>query len=100
MALGVVVYDTQCGAKVFRAGPELSHAIATPFASKWAFDVELLDRLLRGTGSLPGIPVEAFLEVPLASWKDVRGSHVRLSAGIEALAQITALGLRRRRHRA
>ena len=48
VALGVTVYDTQCGAKVFRRSDALVAATATPFRSHWAFDVELLARLLRG----------------------------------------------------
>ena len=48
------VYDTQCGAKLFRAGPALSEALATPFLSRWAFDVELLGRLLIGTPARAG----------------------------------------------
>ena len=42
------VYDTQCGAKLFRAGPALADALSTPFLSRWAFDVEFLGRLLIG----------------------------------------------------
>ena len=47
------VYDTQCGAKLFRAGPALSEALSTAFLSRWAFDVELLGRLLIGTAGVP-----------------------------------------------
>ena len=68
--LGLPVYDTQCGAKVFRDGPALRAALATPFTSRWAFDVELLGRL--GTGA-----DRRFLEVPLERWHDVGGSKLR-----------------------
>ena len=50
VALGMTVYDTQCGAKVFRVGPELVHALEEPFPSGWVFDVVLCDRLRRGRG--------------------------------------------------
>ncbi len=46
LALGVAVYDTQCGAKVFRVGTPLQLALADPFPDRWSFDVELLARLL------------------------------------------------------
>ncbi len=68
-------YDTQCGAKVFRAGAALSEAVASPFSSRWAFDVELIGRLL--TGPDP-VPFEAFLELPLVDWQDVGGSKLNV----------------------
>ena len=70
------VYDTQCGAKLFRAGPALSDALATPFLSRWAFDVEFLGRLLIGTPTLPPLPLRAIVEVPLTVWHDVSGSKL------------------------
>ena len=45
LALGVPVYDTQCGAKPFRRTPRLADALSYPFTERWAFDVELLSRL-------------------------------------------------------
>src|SRR5262249_4453984 len=51
-------YDTQCGAKFFRTTPLLREALELPFTSRWAFDLELLGRLLVGMngqrGLLPG----------------------------------------------
>jgi dolichyl-phosphate beta-glucosyltransferase len=70
-ALGMSVYDTQCGAKAFRAGPALRSSVANPFRSRWAFDVELLGRLRHA-----GVGPEAFLEVPLWSWRDIDGSKL------------------------
>ncbi|MDQ1419024.1 MAG: hypothetical protein QOJ52_986, partial [Acidimicrobiaceae bacterium] len=53
VALGCQVYDTQCGAKVFRVTPALTVALQRPFRSAWAFDVELQSRLLTGGPSVP-----------------------------------------------
>jgi dolichyl-phosphate beta-glucosyltransferase len=97
LALGVDVYDTQCGAKVFRVNPALLAAIGQPFTSQWAFDVELLGRLLKGSATAPGIPVDAFLEVPLNSWRDVKGTHLRAIDGFAALMQLVSIGLHHRR---
>jgi glycosyltransferase involved in cell wall biosynthesis len=97
MALGVDVYDTQCGAKVFRVNPTLLAAIGQPFNSQWAFDVELLGRLLKGSATTPGIPIDAFLEVPLNSWRDVEGTHVRAIDGLAAVMQLVSIGLHQRK---
>jgi glycosyltransferase involved in cell wall biosynthesis len=98
-ALGVQVYDTQCGAKVFRVSPALRAAIAAPFRSRWAFDVELLDRLLRGGPSVAAIGPEQLLEVPLHAWRDVPGSGMSLRSGLEAFCDVGRIGWSRTRAR-
>lgn len=94
MALGRPVYDTQCGAKFLRVGPPLRAALARPFRSRWAFDVELLGRLWGED------PASAIIEEPLRCWVDVRGSKIRPAAmirsGLELL--LIARDLRGRRH--
>lgn len=67
-------YDTQCGAKVFRATSALDWSLADPFISRWAFDVELLGRLMFAPSP---ISVDRIAEVPLSRWMDVAGSKVR-----------------------
>lgn len=89
LSLGLAVYDTQCGAKVMRRSPALEHAVAAPFVSKWAFDVELLSRLLHPPPGIPALAPTAFLEVPLKTWRDVQGSKLHaghmLKAGLDLL---------------
>ena len=92
--LGFQVYDTQCGAKVFRVGPALRAAIDRPFASRWAFDVELLGRLAHQHGS-----VADFLEVPLLEWHDVAGSKLSLGASLRATADLFRIRRALVRHR-
>lgn len=86
LILDLPVYDTQCGAKVFRVDEQFRTAIAKPFSSRWAFDVELLSRLVRGP---EGLAVEELLEVPLRQWEDRGGSKLgpaaMLGAGIDLL---------------
>lgn len=53
--LRVAVYDTQCGAKLFRCAPALAAALRDPFQSRWVFNVELLGRLLTGAPDAPAI---------------------------------------------
>lgn len=95
------VYDTQCGAKLFRATPALGSALATPFISRWAFDVELLGRLLAGGPSVPALPLSAIVEVPLATWHDIRGSKLGPLAMARTLGELgrIALDLSARRRR-
>ena len=98
--LAARVYDTQCGAKLFRRSPALSAALAAPFLSRWAFDVELLGRLLVGEPGVPPVPLERMLEVPLGSWRDVPGSKLRPAAMVGALKDLSLIGVdlaRRRR---
>jgi glycosyltransferase involved in cell wall biosynthesis len=77
LTLGLTVYDTQCGAKLFRVSPECKELFAEPFSSRWIFDVEIIARMLklrRGSGK-PG-PASVIQEVPLWEWRDVEGSKV------------------------
>jgi hypothetical protein len=69
-------YDTQCGAKLFRNTPALARAIAEPFHSPWAFDLELLGRLRVGAPGVPGVAAHDLVEIPLRKWSDVRGSKM------------------------
>ena len=79
LILDLRVYDTQCGAKAFRASPLLLAVLDQPLHARWAFDVELIGRLLAGTAGIAGLPASAFLEMPLRSWTDVPGSKLRFS---------------------
>ena len=101
LLLDLPVYDTQCGAKVLRRSPSLAAALAEPFVSRWAFDVELIGRLLVGAPGVPPTPREAFLEVPLASWREVSGSKLRPSAMVGTLRDLAVIGgdLARRRRK-
>lgn len=78
-AIGISLFDTQCGAKLFRNDEQLRRAIADPFVSRWAFDVELLARLeaVRRKWGLPSLS-ESLYELPLRQWHDVSGSKIRM----------------------
>ena len=95
--LRVPVYDTQCGAKVFRVDESVTSALVEPFWATWAFDVELLQRLLRGSPGAAPVPQSAFVEVPLDAWRDVAGSKLSVAASFRALAELLLLARHKRR---
>jgi glycosyltransferase involved in cell wall biosynthesis len=77
LSLGLPVYDTQCGAKIFRANETLRSILAEPFITRWIFDVEILARWLQlRTGERARV-AHFIREVPVASWRDVSGSRIR-----------------------
>ena len=96
-ALGMAVYDTQCGAKVFRDSPALRSALRKPFRSGWAFDVELLARLRRGGEATAGLDIDRFIEVPLRRWHDVSGSKLTPAAAARAAVDLVRIAGQRRR---
>jgi len=94
LILRIPVYDTQCGAKVFRSSPAVREAFASPFRSSWVFDVELIGRLLRGSDTAAPVPLSAFEEMPLREWRDVPGSRLRLFGMARAGIDLAVVGFR------
>ncbi|HEX3472450.1 MAG TPA: glycosyltransferase [Silvibacterium sp.] len=82
MMLRLPIYDTQCGAKIFRITPGLSQILSQPFISRWVFDVEILARFiaLNKNSNSDRENVEllqhSIYEFPLNNWEDVAGSKV------------------------
>jgi hypothetical protein len=98
--LRLPVYDTQCGAKLFRATDALRAIISRPFGTRWIFDVEILARMTRQmrsderSASQPRI-----YEYPLEEWRDVDGSTLAASDFLIAGIDLTAIYWRYRRRR-
>lgn len=77
--LKLPIYDSQCGAKIFRTGSELETIICEKFESKWFFDVELIARLtkyLQNTDKCT--PHTVIYEIPLNTWVEVKGSKLKI----------------------
>jgi hypothetical protein len=72
--LSLPIYDTQCGAKIFKATPDLAQVLALPFISRWIFDVEIIARYIQLRGR--EFCFNSIYEFPLDSWEDVAGSKV------------------------
>ncbi|NWF55876.1 MAG: glycosyltransferase [Syntrophaceae bacterium] len=76
LTLGLGVYDTQCGAKIFRNDHFLRPVFSLPFSVKWTFDVEILARY-RVICEREGISIrDLAVEYPLETWTHVAGSKV------------------------
>lgn len=85
-SLGVQMYDTQCGAKMFRVNDTLRDIFAKPFVSKWIFDAEIISRFVNARGRDAAVP--AMYELPLGEWRDVHGSKVRAHDFLRALRDL------------
>jgi dolichyl-phosphate beta-glucosyltransferase len=82
-SLGLAVYDTQCGAKIFRANDTLREVFSRPFLSRWIFDVEIIARYVERLGREP--VAGAIYELPVTRWHDVTGSKVKSHDFLRAL---------------
>ena len=90
--LSVRIYDTQCGAKLFRVSPQIMALFQEPFITGWIFDVEIIARLIRdrkGT-SLPQVE-DIIYENPLQEWRDVEGSKISAGAFLKATFEIVRI---------
>ncbi len=96
LILQLPVYDTQCGAKLFARTPALEAALEAPFTARWAFDVELIGRLLKGTAQTPALTAADFVEVPLGTWADVSGSKLSMTTYPKVLAELAGIAWRLR----
>ena len=64
----VTFYDSQCGAKLFRASI-VQDLFRDKLISRWVFDIEILNRLAG----------KHVVEYPLQEWLDVPGSKLNIA---------------------
>jgi glycosyltransferase involved in cell wall biosynthesis len=93
LTIGLPVYDTQCGAKLFRVTERLPKVFERPFVSRWIFDVEILARFIALNANGASGVFDAIVEYPLDRWVDVRGSKLKTVDFFRAACE---LGLIRR----
>jgi dolichyl-phosphate beta-glucosyltransferase len=84
LMLKLPIYDTQCGAKLFRAGEGLENLFNEPFSSRWVFDVEIIARWIQWNRFDRAKVRGTIFELPLDSWEDVDGSKVKPSDFLKA----------------
>jgi dolichyl-phosphate beta-glucosyltransferase len=78
LTLGLPIYDTQCGAKLFRVCPLIRSLFQQPFMTRWLFDVEIIARLIQARCHTNLRPAKDLIyELPLQTWTDVAGSKVK-----------------------
>jgi dolichyl-phosphate beta-glucosyltransferase len=90
--LRLPVYDTQCGAKIFRIAPRLRPLFEKAFVSRWIFDVEIIARYIKLAGE--NAAAKGIFEFPLHVWKDIDGSKVKPQDFFKALRDL--MSIRRR----
>jgi dolichyl-phosphate beta-glucosyltransferase len=83
LVLHLGVYDTQCGAKIFRANQSVRGAFSAPFRSKWIVDVEILARYIAATGTASA--ESRICELPLRTWTEVPGSKLDVWHAVRAV---------------
>lgn len=89
LVLGLPVYDTQCGAKLFRSDVA-AELFKEPFISRWSFDVELYARLGQSRS------MEQVLEFPLLEWNDCPGSKLSFAAAIKSAFDLARIYMKYR----
>tara|TARA_B100000609_G_C17178273_1_gene415617 strand:- start:308 stop:1036 length:729 start_codon:yes stop_codon:yes gene_type:complete len=86
--LKLQVYDTQCGAKIFKA--DLAEKIFNrPFKTKWLFDVELYKRIVDIHGAEK--TSSSIYELPLEQWIDVGGSKLKFTTMLKVPFQLVKI---------
>jgi glycosyltransferase involved in cell wall biosynthesis len=92
LALDLPVYDTQCGAKIFRANDAIAAAFAKPFRSRWIFDVEVLARYLGQPVPAGDPPRRARIyELAVPIWHHKPGSKLRWTDFIRAIFDLAGI---------
>ncbi|MCA9021075.1 MAG: glycosyltransferase family 2 protein [Planctomycetaceae bacterium] len=90
--LQLPVYDTQCGAKLFRVNQQNKTLFSTRFLTNWIFDVELLARARQLENFYHCDSLEATVyELPLKRWQDVAGSKVKPHDFLKAFFELCSI---------
>ena len=94
--LRLQIYDTQCGAKVFRHSPIMRKVFEERFQTDWTFDLEVIARtVIHGRSLRPGVEADQLIvEHPLEEWVDIEGSKLKASHGFKIARDLVTVYLR------
>ncbi|MGY6560480.1 MAG: glycosyltransferase [Luteibaculaceae bacterium] len=88
LMLKMPIYDTQCGAKVFRIG-STDFLFKEPFKTSWLFDVEFIARYRNKMGK--GKAIKSMFEYPLEKWTEVPGSKIKFKHYLKVPLQLVTV---------
>ena len=74
--LAFPIYDTQCGAKLFRVIPNFKTLWNEPFLTRWLFDIELLARLQQ---EISEPLAQKLYEFPIQEWRERAATKLKPS---------------------
>jgi glycosyltransferase involved in cell wall biosynthesis len=83
--LKLPVYDTQCGAKLYKK-QMVEPLFNDHFITKWLFDVEILARYVKLFGNENAM--QKIYELPVFQWEDVGGSQLKVKDFLKAPAEL------------
>ncbi len=95
------IYDSQCGAKIFRA--DIARELfGRKFVSRWLFDVEVFTRMKRVFTRRLDVDAAVMMNVhchefPLRTWRDVPGSKLGISNAFDIFVEIIRIAWHYRR---
>ncbi len=93
LAIHLKIYDTQCGAKIFRVTNTLKTIFNTPFQSKWIFDVEILARYMKEKKISSSEAENLIYEFPLPEWRDIEDSKLKPTDYFVAFTELVQIYL-------
>ncbi len=92
--LRLPIYDTQCGAKLFRVSDDLLQVLAQPFETRWIFDVEIIARFMTLHRTERDYGKVSIYECPLRQWNDIAGSKVQHTDFLISIWDLMTIGIK------
>lgn len=92
--LKIPVYDTQCGAKIFKK-EVIRVTFDEPFITSWIFDIEIMSRMIKYYGK--DKVVDSIIEYPLKEWLEVDGSKLGMKDYFSVPFQLLKIAKQHRR---
>ncbi len=91
LVLRVSIYDTQCGAKLFRNTRKMRGVFSEKFISRWIFDVEIFARCVVGLKGSSLRLSDTAVEHPLMEWCDVPGSKLKIIDFLQSFLELASI---------